>query len=130
MRNGVHWCVSFSVASLMLGGLPALAAGNDGLTGQWARDDGGTRIEIVVCGQEFCATNIWVKDPGGKERVGDKLILSLEPVSNSVLKGQAYDVRRKIDFKIAITLQQTSMSTTGCVFFGIICRSAEWTRTN
>src|ERR1700709_410470 len=78
----------------------AANAGNAALVGNWARDDGSTRIKIVTCGANLCATNTWVKDPAGKERVGDELILMLTPVSDSELSGQGYDVRRKMKFRM------------------------------
>jgi uncharacterized protein (DUF2147 family) len=108
----------------------AARASGQGLTGNWARDDGTVRMEILPCGGDYCATNTWVKDPNGDEKVGDKLILKLQPASGSVLQGQAYDVRRKATYKMTITLQGASMQTNGCVLLGIVCKSAGWTRTN
>jgi uncharacterized protein (DUF2147 family) len=108
----------------------ARADGGSGLLGGWARDDGGTRMDIVPCGGNYCATNDWVKDPNGKERVGDELVLKLQPVSGSVFQGQAYDVRRKMSYKMTITLQDSTMHTRGCVFLGILCKNADWTRTH
>lgn len=33
--------------------------------GQWARADGGSKIDLTRCGQEYCAVNIWVRNPNG-----------------------------------------------------------------
>lgn len=119
-----------ALAISIAGGVPAaLADGSPELTGNWARDDGTTRMEISSCGAEFCAVNTWVKDPNGKEKVGDKLILTLKPVSSSELQGQAYDVRRQAHYKMTITFEGgTAMQTSGCVLLGIICKNADWTR--
>jgi len=121
------------VASLLMVPLTAGATGASGmqqLNGNWARDDGSTRIEIAPCGADYCAVNTWVKNPNGKEHVGDRLILTLQPASDAVLKGQAYDVRRKLHFSMTITLQAASMHTSGCVLLGIVCKNASWTRIN
>ncbi|MDE1905448.1 MAG: DUF2147 domain-containing protein [Rhodospirillales bacterium] len=99
--------------------------------GQWARADGDTKIDITKCGQDYCAVNIWVRDPNGAEKVGDKLVLTLAPTANpDILKGPAYDVRRKMHYTMSMTLIGTHMRTKGCVLFGVICKSAQWNRVN
>jgi uncharacterized protein (DUF2147 family) len=114
--------------------LPLVASAGDpasgGLLGNWARDDGSTRIAISPCGADLCAVNTFVKDPNGKEKVGDKLILTLKPVSGSELQGPAFDVRRQMHYKMTITMTGNEMQTSGCVFLGILCKKASWTRTN
>lgn len=127
MFGKFHARAGFMVLCLL--GWPALASSaSPPLTGNWARDDGGTRIHIAPCGDDLCAINTWVKNPKGKEHVGDELILTLRPVTDSRFKGKAYDVRRKMHFTMSITLQGTTMHTSGCVLLGIICKSASWKR--
>ncbi len=101
-----------------------------GLTGNWARDDGAVRTRIAPCGSNVCAVNTWVKDPNGKEKVGDQLVMTLQPVAAGKLSGQAYDVRRQAHYKITITLSGNNMQTSGCVLLGIVCKSVGWTRAN
>ena len=109
----------------------AFAGGNSWLIGNWARDDGTVRILISPCGTDLCAVNTWVQKQDGQEKIGDKLILDLQPVTASQLQGQAYDVRRQKHFKVTITLQSgTAMQTRGCVLLGILCKSAGWTRSD
>ncbi len=132
----IFWLVaSWLVAGLLMAPLMAGAAstgalGMQQLSGNWARDDGGTRIDIAPCGADYCAVNTWVKNPNGKEHVGDRLILTLQPAADAVLKFQAYDVRRKLHFSMTITLQAASMHTSGCVLLGVVCKNASWTRIN
>ena len=127
-KNGLRGTVALLPLLLWMPG--AHAAGNTALAGNWARDDGQIRMVISPCGGNFCATNTFVKDPQGKEKVGDELILKLSPVSESVLQGQAYDVRRKMNYKMTITLQGANMHTSGCVLMGMICKAAGWTKAN
>jgi uncharacterized protein (DUF2147 family) len=108
--------------------MAAAAGTNPPLTGNWARDDGTARIAITPCGANFCAVNTWVQNPAGKERVGDELILA--PAAQGPMKFQAYDVRRKLHFSMTITLTGNAMRTSGCVFLGLVCKSAGWTRLN
>ena len=108
---------------------PALAT-DSGLTGNWVRDNGTVKMAVSQCGDELCAVNTWVKRPKGSEKVGDRIILSLQPVSSSEFQGRAYDVRRQMTYRVTVTLEGASMETSGCVLFGIICRSAGWKRIN
>jgi uncharacterized protein (DUF2147 family) len=109
--------------------MPVAMAGTDSaLTGNWARDDGAVRMKISTCGSNLCAVNTWVKDPNGKEKVGDELVMTLQPVAGSKFDGQAYDVRRQAHYKITITLAGNSLQSSGCVLLGIVCKSVGWTR--
>jgi uncharacterized protein (DUF2147 family) len=119
----------FIVAACILA-MPLPAAAENALTGNWARDDGSVRMAIVPCGGAYCATNTWVKDPNGTEHVGDRLVLSLSPISPTVFQGEAYDVRRQAHYKMTITVQGGTLHTTGCVLLGIVCKDAGWTRVN
>jgi uncharacterized protein (DUF2147 family) len=96
--------------------------------GAWTREDGGTRIQIEPCGTNLCAINTWVRDPQGSEKVGDTLVLTLVPASPSVLKGKAYDQRRQMTYSMTMTFDPEGMKTHGCVVFGLVCKTAEWTR--
>lgn len=127
-----EWREIFVASSfaLLLAMPVAFADTYSGLTGNWSRDDGTTRITISPCGSDFCAVNTWVKDPNGKEKVGDKLVLTLQPETGSKLAGQAYDVRRQSHYKMTITLSGNTMQTSGCVLLGIVCKSVGWARTD
>jgi uncharacterized protein (DUF2147 family) len=127
MRQLGYACVFFILATNIFV-LPAGAAPENGLTGNWARDDGEVQMVIAPCGGALCATNTAVKDPSGEQRVGDRLVLKLNSLSSSVFQGQAYDVRRQRTYKITITVQGPTLRTTACVLLGIVCKSADWTR--
>ncbi len=99
--------------------------------GEWVRADGSTKIDITKCGQDYCALNIWVRNPNGAEKLGDKLEMTLAPaVSPDILKGSAYDVRRQMHYAMTMNLEGAHMRTRGCVLFGFICKSAQWNRVN
>ena len=113
-----------TVCALHLSAIPAVAA--DGLTGVWARGDGKARVAVEKCGNDLCATNIWVKPGTRNERVGDRLIMDIEPVSENRYEGKARDERRKMTYSMEISLQGETMSTRGCILGQLICRSANW----
>jgi uncharacterized protein (DUF2147 family) len=106
----------------------ASATNGPDIVGGWARQDGTVRIMISPCGDALCAVNTWVRDPDSDEKPGDTLVMTLHPVSPTALSGRAYDRRRRKDFSMNISLGASGMLTKGCVLFGILCKSAEWTR--
>jgi uncharacterized protein (DUF2147 family) len=54
---------------------PVAAASADGV---WARDDGLVRSCMGPCCAAVCAVNVWVKDPAGSEKVGDRLVMTMK----------------------------------------------------
>jgi uncharacterized protein (DUF2147 family) len=128
MTGSLKFLAASSLA-ITLATMPiALADGTASLTGNWARDDGSVRMTVSPCGSNLCAVNTWVKDPNGSEKVGDRLVMTLQPESGSKLQGEAYDVRRQAHYKMTITLDGKTMQTSGCVLLGIVCKSVGWTR--
>ncbi len=106
----------------------APAASPPGLLGNWQRADGSTRISITPCGAQFCAVNTWVKNPNGSEKIGDKLIMTLQQAAPEKLAGRAFDVRRQQSYSITVRLNGDSMTTSGCILYGVLCRTSAWNR--
>jgi uncharacterized protein (DUF2147 family) len=107
---------------------PAAVASPD-LAGDWARDDGAARIAITQCGTQLCATNTWVRDSSGGEAVGDKLVMTLKRSSDSVWDGEARDQKRNLTLSMRISVSEgNKMITYGCVLFGVVCKTVNWTR--
>lgn len=96
-------------------------------SGIWARGDGNAKVRISPCGGSLCAVNVWIRNPGS-EKVGDRLVMTVKPTSSGVYEGSAFDPQRNLRFSSRITLNGNSMTTSGCVLGGIICRTASWTR--
>lgn len=115
-------------AALLVSSAPLAHAAPPDPMGNWARNDGTSKITIAPCGTNICATNTWIKDPDSEEKVGDRLILTLKPVSADELDGDAHDERRNMNYEMRMTVQPTSLKTSGCILFGLLCKSAEWTR--
>jgi uncharacterized protein (DUF2147 family) len=117
--------------TLLLLATPILASAEGGpdISGNWARSDGKTRVNISSCGNQLCVTNTWIKDPSGSEAVGDKLVMTLTPQGASSLTGSAYDVKRDTNYSLQISAQNGRMQTTGCMLVGMVCKSMGWART-
>jgi len=95
--------------------------------GHWLRGDGNARVRIAECGESFCATNTWVRNPGS-ERVGHVLVLKVRKLAASFWKGSAYDPQRKLNLSMQMTVGVWSMTTNGCILGGLLCRTVSWKR--
>lgn len=113
------------LAGAVLTAGPAVAEPD--VNGVWMRDDGNARVRIAPCGDDLCATNLWIKDTSGGEAVGDRLVMDVKPEGDK-LAGTAFDAKRNRSYSIAITAQGATMSTRGCILGGVLCKSVGWTR--
>ena len=115
---------ALGVALLGVYGAPARA---DITSGVWLRSDGQAKVRVQKCGGDFCAINVWIKTPGD-EKVGDRLVLHVKPVKPGLMEGSAFDPKRNLRFSSKITYSDSKMTTSGCVFGGLFCRSVSWTK--
>lgn len=118
-----------TILSIAVMATPAFAA-NDPLAGNWARGDGVAKVVIKPCGGKICAVNTWIKPGTTKEKVGDKLVMTIDKSADGTFGGQAFDPQRNLTYKLTINVSAESMTTRGCVLGGIICKSQNWTRIN
>ena len=105
----------------------APAASAEITSGVWMRADGLAKVRVQPCGSALCAINVWVKKDGD-EKVGDRLVLNVKPVKPGLLEGAAFDPQRNLRFSSKITYSSSSMTTSGCVLGGLLCRSVSWTK--
>jgi uncharacterized protein (DUF2147 family) len=104
------------------------SAGDPTITGNWSRNDGGSRITIGPCGALLCAVNTWIRDPAEGELVGDRMVLALQPRDPNALTGEAFDERRKLRYSLLISVDGDAMTTEGCLVSGVLCKSLRWIR--
>ncbi len=74
---------------------------------------------------QLCARNTWIRDPSGGEAVGDVLVLDVSPKSGDVLKGTAYDPKRKLGYSMTISASKDKLDTRGCIVGGLICKTVK-----
>ena len=117
---------SVLAAALVVAATPLAAAANPDPSGVWMRDDGNARVEIAPCGDDICATNVWIGDTSKGEEPGDRLIMSLEPQSGDTLEGTAYDPKRDRTYSMTLTVRSNGLVTRGCVLGGLLCRDVNW----
>lgn len=114
-------------AILLLASAP-VHADTDALQGEWARGDGKARVRMEPCGSDLCAVNTWIKPGVRDEKVDDRLIMTLTDAGPSRWTGKAYDPQRGLTYRLTITADGRSMTTTGCVLGGLVCKGMHWTR--
>ena len=109
-------------------GAGSALAGGPAFLGNWARGDGKTRIRVEPCGGGYCGVNTWV-EPGVKsEKVGDTLVVKLQPDGDGRWSGTAFDRRRNLHYTMEVHVAGARMTTSGCVWGGLLCQSMHWTR--
>ena len=118
--------ISAAVAVLALGFANTAAAAD--MDGHWARGDGSAKVNVAPCGSDVCATNTWIKPGTPSEKAGDKLVMTIKPVSAGEYSGSAFDPQRDLTYRITVSVHGDKMTTKGCVLAGIICKGVEWTR--
>lgn len=108
----------------------AATVGASGLdpNGIWLREDGNARVRIAPCGENICATNLWIKDTSGGEEAGDKLVMTVKPKSDDVLVGKAFDPKRGLSYSMELTVRKDSLATRGCIIGGLVCKRVTWSR--
>lgn len=111
---------------LGLGG-PALA---QDVAGVWQRDTGASRVRFAKCGDALCGTLAWLKDANGPAKVGQRVFYDMKPSGEGKWAGSAFNPEDGKTYSGTMTLSGDTLTTSGCVMGGLICRSVKWTRAN
>ncbi len=114
-----------AAACVLLSASPALAAGPSPY-GDWSRGDGKARVKIENCGDDLCAINTWIKPGTPDEKVGDKLVMTVKEGEGGKWTGKAFDPQRHMTYRFTMTVHEETMTTSGCVLGGILCKSMNW----
>ncbi|MDB5651814.1 MAG: hypothetical protein JWL62_3334 [Hyphomicrobiales bacterium] len=110
-----------------LAGLAAPALAQDA-TGTWLRDSGLSQVKIAPCGDALCGTVSWVKEAIHKDNIGLKVFFDMKPAAPGTWNGKAFNPEDGKTYTGKMLLEGTTLTTSGCVFGGMICRSVLWTR--
>jgi uncharacterized protein (DUF2147 family) len=111
-----------AAALALTAALASPAAADLGLTGTWARGDGGAVVRITRCGAAWCAENTWVApERRGRESIGDVLEMRVEPQGPRRLAGTAFDRRRDASYRMTIDVAADRLKARGCVLLGLLC---------
>ncbi|HVT54795.1 MAG TPA: DUF2147 domain-containing protein [Xanthobacteraceae bacterium] len=125
---------------------PAFAANP---SGTWLTEDGEARVRIADCGQAYCGTIVWLKEPNdpqtGKPKLdkfnkhesmrsrrvlGMQIIYGMHPSGANSWKGSLYNPEDGNTFNGSLALQGADrLKLEGCVL-ALFCRSEVWKRVN
>ena len=96
--------------------------------GVWLRDNGRSQVRIYACGDAFCGSIAWLKDPSGPGKIGERVFFDMTPQGDGTWKGKAFNSEDGKTYTGTMSLSGNSLTTAGCVLGGLICKSAKWTR--
>jgi len=110
--------------------LASLSAALADPSGTWQREDGKARVRIAPCGSYFCGSVIWVKDPDRASSVGKQVFYDMEASGPNSWSGKAFNPEDGRTYSGRMILSGSSLTTSGCVLGGIICKSVNWNKGN
>jgi uncharacterized protein (DUF2147 family) len=109
--------------------LTASAAMAGDVTGEWMRDDGMAKVRFSACGGDaVCGFIAWKKDAKGPAKIGEQVFFDMKPNGADTWAGTAFNPEDGKRYSGKITLSGDHLTTAGCVFGGLICKSFGWTR--
>jgi uncharacterized protein (DUF2147 family) len=113
-----------SAVVLVLSATPSFA---DGIPGVWLRDDGKMRVKFDQCGDAVCGTLVWLK-PGAesKAKIGQRVFYEMRPAGANSWTGKASPDGDSV-YSGNLSIEGTTLTTSGCIVGGLICKSANWT---
>lgn len=109
--------------------LPAMAAD---VGGTWLRDTGASQVKFAPCGGgAVCGHISWIK-PGTETpaKVGQKVFFDMKPSGPDSWSGSAFNPDDGKTYTGKMSLSGNTLTTSGCVMGGMICKSTTWTRVN
>ena len=114
------------IALAIVGVVQSAFAGD--VTGVWLHQDGGSKVRIAPCGSALCGTITWLKDTKGATKVGERVFYDMVPAGDNAWSGKAFEPSSGKEYTGKMSLAGDSLTTAGCVFGGLICKSITWSR--
>ena len=116
------------IIALSFFAVPAIAQDLNGTT--WLRDTGSSRVKFAPCGDALCGSIVWLKDTSGPAKIGQQIFFDMKPDGTGQWKGQAFNPEDGKTYSGKMTLSGGSLTTAGCAFCGLICKSTNWSKMN
>ncbi len=116
------------LALLVLAGTGASALADP--VGTWLRDSGNSRVRVTACGSSLCGSIIWLKDESGPSKVGQRVFYDMVKSGDNTWSGKAFNPEDGKTYSGKMSVSGSTMTTSGCVLGGIICRSVNWKKVN
>ena len=121
-----------AVAALLT---PVAAYAADPIEGHWAR--GNLEIRIAPCGTSLCGTVVKASTGqqaraergSGTTLIGATLIRDIRPAGPGRYNAKVFVADKNLNARGTIhQVGRDRLDVKGCVVFGLLCKSAQWTR--
>jgi len=116
--------------ALALAAFTAGTAAAQDVGGVWLRDSGASKVRFAPCGNAVCGTISWLKDASGAAKLGQRVFFDMKPDGAGKWSGNAFNPEDGKTYSGTMQLAGDTLTTSGCVLGGLICRSVKWARSN
>ena len=118
--------LGLALSAFLLTTGPSLA---DDIFGTWLRDNGALQVKFEPCGDAICGNVVWIK-PGSdsKAKVGQRLFFEMRPNGANSWTGKAASPDSGSIYSGKMSVEGSTLSTSGCMVGGLVCKSANWRR--
>jgi uncharacterized protein (DUF2147 family) len=101
----------------------------DEVLGTWLRDNGEEQVKFAPCGYVICGDIVWLK-PGShlNAKVGKRLFFDMRRSGAGSWTGKAASSDTGSVYSGRLSVAGSTLTTSGCIAGGLICKSASWTR--
>jgi len=101
----------------------------DEILGTWLRDSGDEQVKFGPCGNAICGDVVWLK-PGSdlNAKVGKRLFFDVRPSGANSWTGKAASSDTGSTYSGKMSVEGSTLTTSGCIVGGLICKSANWKR--
>jgi uncharacterized protein (DUF2147 family) len=128
--------------ALLVAAAPPPAAPTAGNTpssweGTWRNTNNTVHLRAARCGSAMCGTVVWAipkaradaKSGSGQDLIGRQLFQNFRPADDGTWKGKVFipDLNTKASATVTPTGRDT-MLVSGCLLFGLACKTQHWWR--
>jgi uncharacterized protein (DUF2147 family) len=123
---------------LLAAGVPAAAASQGALEGQWKNPKGSVVVRLGPCGESLCGVVVNASEKakasarkgGTPNLVGTRILSGLRQTGSGTFKGQVFDPKRNIRAPATVRmLGPDALEVRGCAIAGmLLCKEQRWTR--
>jgi uncharacterized protein (DUF2147 family) len=99
------------------------------ILGIWLRDSGDEQVKFGPCGDAICGDVVWLK-PGSdlNAKVGKRLFFDVRPSGANAWTGKAASSDTGSTYSGKMSVEGSTLITSGCIAGGLICKSVNWKR--
>jgi uncharacterized protein (DUF2147 family) len=97
-------------------------------SGTWLRENGSSKVKIDKCGEALCGRLVWIRDSAHSDSKGERVFYDMKPSGPGEWRGAAFNPEDGRTYHGRMVVSGDSLTTSGCVLGGLICKSIKWSR--